>query len=341
MEQKKTGRIIANPIYDVVFKNLMTTDNVTNKDNASFFVGTILGEEITNIELLPQEYTYFTTPKKKVLKTGEKNEDDKPDVLSLIRLDFVATVHTKSGEDKKILIEIQKSQKPTDLIRFSNYLGEQYKKTDTIEIKGNKVEKTLPIVIIYMLGFELPEIEAIAVKVNRTYIDVMYGSEIPAKSPFIESLTHDGYFMQIPRITAISTKLSTSQTFSDWEKCSKLEQLLSLFEQDYFVEENFYKRYPYPITDKNIEKMVETLEYIVADPKTRRIMQEEYWAALNETLWENYSIEQSNIIAAQSGQISALSSENAALSSENAAQSDHIAELRRLLEKAGIDVPFK
>ena len=64
--------------------------------------------------------------------------------------------------------------------------------------------------------------------------------------------------------------------------------------------------------------MVETLEYIAADPKTRRIMQEEYWAALNETIWES--------------QVTALTNENAALADENVT-------LRQLLKQAGIEIP--
>ena len=155
--------IIANPIYDVVFKSLMTTGNVINKENAIFFVGTILGEEITDIEFLPQEYPYNTKEKKQIGKE-----------LSLIRLDFVATIHTKSGEYKKVLIEVQKSQKSNNLLRFRSYLGEQYKLTDTIKINNKNTEKAMPIVIIYMLGFTLPGIEPIAVKINRTYIDMIY-----------------------------------------------------------------------------------------------------------------------------------------------------------------------
>jgi hypothetical protein len=301
MVYKKTDVIIANPIYDVVFKNLMTTNRGTNKEIASYFVGTILGEEITEIELLPQEYPYHTTPKKQI---KGRNKTD----LSLIRLDFVATSRTKNDENKKVLIEIQKSQKPADLIRFRTYLGEQYKLEDTVTFDNNKITKALPIVVIYMLGFELAEIEAIAVKVNRTYVDIIYGRELKCKSPFIESLTHDGYFMQIPRINR--------ETFTDWEKCSDLEKLLSLFEQDYFVEENFYKRYPYPITNKIIKKMVESLAYIVADPKVRRIMQEEYWASLNETLWENQVIAQSNKIEMLTIENEALKNEIEALKNE-------------------------
>ena len=309
MVQKQTDIIIANPIYDVVFKNLMTTSKGTNKDIASYFVGTILGEEIIDIALLPQEYTYHTKPKKKV-NTHEA------EILTLIRLDFVATIHTKRGEYKKVLIEIQKSQKPTDLLRFRTYLGEQYKQLDTITVKENRIEQSLPIVVIYMLGFALPEVEAIAVKANRTYIDIICGNEIKHKSPFIESLTHDAYFVQVPRIN--------SDTYLDWEECSALKQMLSLFEQDYFVDENFLKEYPYSITNKNIKKMVETLAYIAADPKVRRAMQEEYWAAQNEILWEN--------------QVTTLSNQVTTLNNQNATLNQKIAELQRLLQQAGIDI---
>jgi len=306
-----TDVIIANPIYDVVFKNLMATSKGTNKDIASYFVGTILGEEIADIELLPQEYTYHTKPKKKV------EAPEEIEILTLIRLDFVATIHTKSGEYKKVLIEIQKSQKQTDLLRFRTYLGEQYKQEDKITEEKERKNKSLPIIVIYMLGFKLPEIEAIAVKANRTYVDLICGDEIKNKSPFIESLTHDGYFIQVSRINR--------DTYTDWENCSKLKQMLSLFEQDYFVDENFLKKYPYLITDKNIKKMVETLEYIAADPKTRRAMQEEYWAALNDTILEN--------------QLTALTNKNEVLTNKVTAQSNEIAELRRLLQQAGIEIP--
>ena len=91
MAKKKTDIIIANPIYDAVFKNLMATGKGTNKDIAGYFVGTILGEEIADIDLLPQEYTYRKTTKKKI-RTQKGSE-----TLKSIRLDFVATIRTQSG----------------------------------------------------------------------------------------------------------------------------------------------------------------------------------------------------------------------------------------------------
>jgi hypothetical protein len=131
-------------------------------------------------------------------------------------------------------------------------------------------------VIIYMLGFVFPEIANIAVKTNRTYIDIINGSKVENKNPFIESLTHDAYFIQIPRINR--------EMYANWEETNNLMKMLSIFEQDYFVEKTFLKNYPYPTTDKNIKKMVNTLEYIASDPKVRRAMEEEYWADLNEIL---------------------------------------------------------
>ena len=139
--------IIANPMYDVVFKQLLT-----DKDIARYFIGTILGEEIVDIEFAPQEYPY----EKKIKNDLTDNEIKK---LSLVRLDMVATILTKEGKEKKILIEIQQSLKPYDLLRFRTYIGNQYINKDNIIIsKEDKIANVMPIVAIYMLGFKLPEI---------------------------------------------------------------------------------------------------------------------------------------------------------------------------------------
>jgi len=43
--------VIANPIYDIVFKRLME-----NKRIARFFVETIIGEQVEDIAVVPQEW---------------------------------------------------------------------------------------------------------------------------------------------------------------------------------------------------------------------------------------------------------------------------------------------
>ena len=108
------------------------------------------------------------------------------------------------------------------------------------------------------------------------------------------------------------------------------------------------------------QKMLETLEYLAADPKVRRAMQEEYWAELNELLWEkqekehiqqielltNQNATQSNQITTQSNQITTLSNQNTTLSNQNTTLSNQnttlinqVVELQRLLKQAGVEIP--
>jgi len=254
--------IIANPIYDIIFKRLME-----NKRIARFFVETIIGEKVEDIAVVPQEYTYYSNVKKKKGKKKAENENSNEEweVLSVIRFDFVATIRNANGEYKKILIEVQKSNNPTDLMRFRTYLGEQYKRLDMIEVASGKVEKALPIISIYLLGFKLPEIQAVAIKVGRSYIDIIGQTEIKQKSEWIESLTHDGYFVQIPRIAG---KPRTS-----------LEKVLSVFEQKYFVDDKgTIKEYEYPVDEAEVNHILELLKHAAADKKTRREMEEAWWA---------------------------------------------------------------
>ena len=63
--------VIANPIYDVVFKRMMENDKV-----AKFFIGTLLEQTIENVEVKPQEFTYT----------------DELAGLSVFRLEFIATI---------------------------------------------------------------------------------------------------------------------------------------------------------------------------------------------------------------------------------------------------------
>ena len=51
MVDQKKDIIIANPMYDVVFKTLMQADF------ARYFVGSIISEEIIDIDFDSQEYT--------------------------------------------------------------------------------------------------------------------------------------------------------------------------------------------------------------------------------------------------------------------------------------------
>jgi hypothetical protein len=266
----KTKRImiIANPIYDVAFKHLMDNERV-----ARYFIETLIEEPIENIVVAPQEYTYL----KKDDLQNEPNltiERIKEHTLSLIRFDFVATIKTSDGGYKKVLIEIQKAKKSVDVMRFRTYLGEQYKRKDKIEREGVGRTEPLPIITIYLLGFSLYEINAIAVKVNRTYLDLISRETLNVKNDFIESLTHDSYVVQIPRI--------------EGRMRTRLEKMLGLFEQRYFIDDKgILKEYTQPFDDENLRQMAEILHYIGTEPEEReKIESERRWENLMESLYD-------------------------------------------------------
>jgi hypothetical protein len=245
-ENKKQYKpyVIANPIYDTVFKKLMENERI-----AKFFISTILEEQVISLEICPQEFTY-------------KKIKNKPNDVgySIFRIDFMATILTKKGKQRKILIEVQKSWDESDIMRFRNYLGEQYQRKE--KINGKYV--VLPITTIYILGFNLKEIESACIRVKRKYEDMLKKKRIKEKSAFIEKLTHDSYVIQTGKITD--------------ERCStKLEKLLSVFEQNHFIKENseIEKCYPHQQDDEDIQFITSILYEMVADPREREEIEKE------------------------------------------------------------------
>jgi hypothetical protein len=254
--------LIANPIYDVVFKRMMENDKV-----AKFFIGTLLEQTIETVEVKPQEFTYT----------------DELAGLAVFRLDFIATIKTDAGEYKKVLIEIQKAKNHIDLMRFRNYLAEQYKKEDII----NDEKVILPITTIYILGFKLPEILSSCIKVERNYRDLIDKKIIEGKSDFVEKLTHDSFIVQVNRIT------DRYQT--------RLDKLLSVFEQTNFVDDKkITKEFNHDADIEEVEIITEILHHSGTNPEERKKIENEQEAwrtvdAMTEGLREKV-MEQSKVI---------------------------------------------
>jgi hypothetical protein len=237
--------VIANPIYDVVFKRLMEDNRI-----AKFFIGTLLEQTIDSVEVKPQEFTYT----------------DELAGLAVFRLDFLATVKTETGELKKILIEIQKAKNQIDLMRFRNYLGEQYKKEDIV----NDKKAILPITTIYILGFPLPEIKGACIKVERNYRDLISKKIIDTKSDFVEKLTHDSYIVQVGRIT------NRYQT--------RLDKLLSVFEQTNFLDDTkITKEFKHDTDIEEVKIITDILHYSGTDPveKKKLEIEQEAWRTVD------------------------------------------------------------
>ncbi|TAE03724.1 MAG: hypothetical protein EAZ97_01135 [Bacteroidetes bacterium] len=213
--------LIANPIYDVVFKYLMQDNKV-----AKLLISSIIDMEVIDLDFQPQEFTAnFSTEKsaeKKQHKTKKSKKTIPPEVyLSIYRLDFKARVLTPEGE-KLIIIEIQKAKYMSEIMRFRRYLGEQYANEnnayDFQTKKGLMIKKGVPIISIYFLGEQFEHISGVPiVKINNQVIDLYSGKELAVKEDFIESLTHKCFIISIPNLKK--------------RRRNELEMLLSIFDQ--------------------------------------------------------------------------------------------------------------
>jgi len=240
---------IANPIYDVVFKYLMEDSKI-----AKLVISSIIGEEIEELNFLPQEFVSTIRTEQESKKP--KARKNRKDTLTVFRLDFSAKIRTAQGL-KQVIIELQKAKFPKDIMRFRKYLGEQFSNKENFQkIRiGNRIRKTgIPILSIYFLGHKLDYTKSSAIKVSRQYHDLITGEVIDVKEAFIESLTLDSYVIQIPYLTG--------------KRRNDLEILLSVFDQSHpadkdhhilnIEERNFPEKYSMII--RKLQKAVQDTE---------------------------------------------------------------------------------
>ena len=237
--------LVANPIYDVVFKYLMEDLEIAKE-----LISLIIKEEITDLEIKPQETTT------ELFLEG----------IRIFRLDFKAIIKTKDGKRKKVLIELQKAKELFDIMRFRRYLAENYGKGELLDgVAEKEVEyKALPIIAIYFLGFKLKGITYPVVKVGRKFINVLTGQEIkkPEKDEFFELLTHESYAVQIPYL---NKKLQ-----------SKLGYVLSAFNQELRIDDKKILDLPTSeLDDPLYAKVVHRLFRAIATNDIRRQMDAE------------------------------------------------------------------
>ena len=228
--------IIANPIYDVVFKYLLEDVEIARE-----LLSTILGEEIQSLELKPQE------------TATEKSGGG----ISILRFDFKAIIKNKSGELHKVLIELQKAKKAFDVMRFRRYLGDNYRKEDdVINDKGESEKRPLPIISIYFLGFPLDNIHAGVVKINREYRDVVTQEILEIKEDFVELLTHDSYLIQACKLPRKAR--------------TKLERILQVFSPIYQTTNDQHQLdFQGDTNDPLIKKMLDRLGRAIASEEIR------------------------------------------------------------------------
>jgi hypothetical protein len=234
---------IANPIYDTVFKYLME-----DLDIAKGLISTIINREIIEISVQPQE-----------TMMEMDSSIEKP--LRVYRIDFAAILKQADGTTKKVLIELQKTKKTTNILRFRRYLAEGYQKEDTVIENGETVKTSLEIITIYFLGFKLDEVDTSVLQVKNTFIDVTTGKELEnaPKSDFVRLLNHESYTIQIQRLT------EPTQT--------QLETILGIFNQKYKTEDEHILRIPDEVINNPLyQKMAHRLLRAIASEDIRRKM---------------------------------------------------------------------
>ena len=230
--------IIANPLYDVVFKYLLEDVEIARE-----LLSTILGEEVQSLEMKPQE-------------TSTETSGD----IRILRFDFKAVIKKPNGEINKVLIELQKAKQAFDVMRFRRYLGDNYRKEDEVlNDKGEPEKRPLPIITIYFLGFPLNSIQSGVVKINREYRDVVTQEILDIKEDFVELLTHDSYLIQVRKLAKAAR--------------NKLERVLHIFSPIYQTSKDKHQfDFQGDTNEPLVKKMVDRLGRAIASEEIRDLM---------------------------------------------------------------------
>jgi hypothetical protein len=213
-------------------------------------------EAITGLEIV--ELAFSATER------SRQNTKNAVKPITLYRLDFKAKVRDTGGQFRNILIEIQKAKLSDDITRFRNYLGRQYQTVDELPNDNGEVTRaSLPIVVIYILGYPLDQNYPLAIHAKRVYQNPVHpDSETPFQPhPFIEALSHDAYFIQIPKAHQVG------------QSASQLEKVFSVFDQNLIISGNKHILDIEEIENPLVAKMLRQLNRDIADPDIQDMMQ--------------------------------------------------------------------
>ena len=239
--------VVANPIYDIVFKYLMEDERI-----ARTILSALLKKDVVAVEMRPHEYS-----------------NDERESLSVFRIDFGATIREDDGTERLILVELQKTWLETETLRFRQYLGVQYRNP-----KNMTGDYSLPMVAVYLLGHKVGNIEEPVLYVRHKSYD--YNDNLVTKglpNPFIESLTHDSIIVQIPRLHGqINNRLDmVLSVFDQTRKDRNDEQVLRLDEKVY-------------AEDHDMQRILHRLTMAAADAGMRHRMdvEDEYFSIIEK-----------------------------------------------------------
>ena len=213
--------LIANPIYDTIFKFLMD-DN----ESAKIILSTLLNVDI-------EELTATTTIQS-YLGEDEKNWG----FGKLSHLDYAAQVLKPDGSKENILIELQKADLPSDFYRFRLYITEKFKKShSTIKKENTTIHTPIKFIPIFILNFEIEnEICDLVIQTNKMVKGVLKDTILKNPVSFLDDLMYDLTIVQIPHITNIDV-----EKIKDDAHKLELYKLFKLFDQNAKTQNDEYK----------------------------------------------------------------------------------------------------
>ena len=195
--------IIANPIYDVVFKYMMEDERV-----AKLLLSALLQKEVLSLKMCERK----RHPGKR--KAG----------ILMSCMVFLADICNADGTENRIAVELRKTWKPTQTLPLRQYLSAQYLKEGIVPSREEYEEcSDLPIVTIYILGHKLGNVEMPVVYVCRSHLnpDLNWTG---MSDEFTDNLPNDSIIVQVPYLGG--------------HVCNRLERLLSVFDQNRCVKSN-------------------------------------------------------------------------------------------------------
>ena len=298
--------IVANPVYDIVFKYLMEDERI-----ARTILSALLKKDVVAVEVRPHEYS-----------------DDSRDSLSVFRIDFGATIRESDGKEHLILIELQKTWLDTETLRFRQYLGVHYSNPKNMLASGH----ALPMVAVYLLGHRVGDIEEPVLYVSHRACD--YNDNVVTKglpNAFVDSLTHDSIIVQIPCLHGhINNRLDMVLSIFDQTRRDVNDNRLLKIDDSAYAD------------DAEMERIIHRLTMAAADADMRHRMnvEDEYFGAIEKRdteilVRDRQLAEQKTQLAEQKTQLAEQKAQLAEQKTQLVEQKTQLAEQKTLLAEQG------
>ncbi|MDR1896838.1 MAG: hypothetical protein LBR10_08615, partial [Prevotellaceae bacterium] len=244
---------IANPLYDPVFKYLMS-DNIS----ARKLLSAIIGKEVIELSFAPQEHV--------------ENVDVQEQSYIICRLDFTALIRTESGS-LAVMIEVQKVHYHNDIIRFRRYLGGQYQNKDYVYDDSEGRRHVRQIYCIFFIGDGVGIKNAPVIEINPIAKDVTTEKNLQVQNnEFVLSLHHRSWIVQVPELKKY--------------RRNDLERLLGIFDQTNTIENRHILNIKSEKFPKEYHPIIRRLQMAAKNEKVRNAMQAE------DDILEHFKIEE-------------------------------------------------